>query len=213
MSQKSQLIDRLGAVVFGQANPRGLAGFAEALVAALPLLAVGLALGAFLTLALLRRRGVYVLLFIVVRRGGPVRGNPDLRTYSYHGMIYLGYVFATEREPWSPEDPYLAGAPLTYPWGYFALVGRLSALSSWAPSGIFTALNLAALGATVILVARITRLLGGGVADGNCAVVVGILAPTALGSGIALVFEPLRPLAIDPAVVDVFWFPFGLPPP
>lgn len=176
------------------------------LVALLPLLAISLAFSSFIVVALIPRRTVYLLLFVLTLTAGILLVNPHLMTYSYHGMIHLGYVYATERPPWPPEDPYLAGTPLYYPWAYHALVARISSTLGVAASWVFAGCNLAALAASIPAVARISRLLKDDEMTANCAVVLAVLAPTFLGAGAAMVLDPLIPSGIDPALVGAFWF-------
>jgi hypothetical protein len=127
-------------------------------------------------------------------------------------MIHLGYVYATERPPWPPEDPYLAGTPLYYPWVYHALVGRISSLLDEAPSWIIAGCNLAALAVTIVVVAGISRLLDGDAITANCAVVLAVLAPTVMGPGLEPVFNLLLPPGIPKSVLAAFWDGRALPP-
>lgn len=182
------------------------------LVGLLPLVAISLALSAFIVVALIPRRTVYLLLFVLTLTAGIYVVNPHLMTYSYHGMIHLGYVYATERLPWPPEDPYLSGTPLCYPWVYHALVAKISSTLDVAPSWVFAGCNLAALAVSIVAVAAISRLLKGDKITANCAIVLAILAPTFLGTAAQMVFGPLIPAEIDPALVNALWFGYGLPP-
>ncbi len=189
-----------------------LAGLAGNLVSLLPMLAISLALGAFINSVLVARRTAYLLLFVLAAAAAIYLINPQLRTYSYHGMVHLGYVYVTQRTHWPPEDPYMAGTPLSYPWAYHALVGGISSLFAVSASWVFALCNLAALAVTIIVVGRTSRLLGGDGITANVAVVIAVLAPTFLGTGARMVLEPLVPPSIEPALVDAFWFDRALPP-
>src|SRR4051794_36721767 len=129
--------------------------FAGNLAALLPLLAIGLALGLLIVFVLLPRRTAYLLALIVAIAASILLINPHLVTYSYHGMVHLGYIYATLRPPWPPEDPFMAGTPLSYPWAFHALVGRISALLEVSPAWVHAAANLAALAATAAAVAAL----------------------------------------------------------
>ena len=172
------------------------------LVALFPLLPFSLALAALIVFVLIPKRTVYLLLFVWTLTAGLYWVNPHLMTYAYHGMIHLGYVYATQRNPWPPEDPYLAGTPLYYPWAYHALVARISSTLQVAPSWIFTGCNLAALAVSIVVVERISRLLNGDRITANCTVVLAVLAPTFLVLEPRLVFEPLVPAGIDSKLVS-----------
>jgi hypothetical protein len=184
-----------------------LTRFTENLVGLLPLLAISLALSAFIVFGLISRRTVYLLLFVLALTAAIYLVNPIISTYSNHGMAHLGFVYATGRFHWPPEDPYFAGTSLHYPWGYDALVGGVSSLLNVPPSWVYAGCNLAALAVTVVAVAGITRLLEGDEITANCAVVIAVLAPTLLGGGAEVFLGPLT-RAIHPA----FWGPEALPP-
>jgi hypothetical protein len=185
----------------------------KGLAALLPMFLTSLPLGAFIGLVLIPRRTIYLLLFVLASSATIYWINPHLRTYSNHGMIHLGYIFATERPPWPPEDPYLAGTPLCYPWVHHALVGRISSLLDVAPGWVIAGCNLAALVVTIVVVAKISRLLDGDVITANCAVVLAVLAPTVLGSEVgSILFTPLMPPGIGGPLLAAFYNVNALPP-
>ena len=168
--------------------------FGSNLVDLLPIFAASLAFGASIVFVLLPRRTLYLMLFVVALVAAVYVINPTMSIYSNHGMAHLGFVYASQRFHWPPEDPYFAGTSLHYPWGFDALVGGISSLLSVSPTWAYIGCNLAALAVSVIAVAKISRLLEGDLVTANCAVVIGLLAPTLLGDGAEGVFWPLSPL-------------------
>ncbi len=212
MRRASVLLTLLNVPSLGHEVHGKLTRLVDNLVALFPLLPFSLALGALIVFVLIPRRSVYMLLFVWTLTAGLYWVNPHLMTYAYHGMIHLGYVYATQRNPWPPEDPYLAGTPLYYPWAYHALVARISSILQVAPSWIFAGCNLAALAVSIVVVERISRLLKGDRITANCTIVLAVLAPTFLGAGAPMVFDPLVPAGIDSKLVNAFWFEYGLPP-
>ncbi len=198
----SQALPQIGRKILGR-----LAWFAHNLVGLLPLLPVSLALGAFIVFVLFPRRTIYLLLFVLAITAAIYLVNPIVSTYSNHGMAHLGFLYATERFHWPPEDPYFAGTSLHYPWGYDALVGEISSLLGVPPNWVYAGCNLAALAVTVLAVAGITRLLEGDETTANCAVVIAVLAPTLLGGAAGMFLEPLT-RSVNPE----FWGPEALPP-
>ena len=184
-----------------------LAYFAHNVLGMFPLLAISLALGAFTVLVLIPRHVIYLLLFIIALTTVFFVMNPAMVTYSNHGMIHLGFVYATERDQWPPEDPYFAGTPLHYPWAYHALVGGISSLLQVAPSWVFAGTNLLALAITIIAVAGLSKILDGDETTANSAIIVTVLAPTFLGNGAGAIFWPLSPVHDE-----AFWRWNGLPP-
>jgi hypothetical protein len=180
---------------------------AQNLVALLPLVPVSVALAAFIVFALIPRRTIYLLLVILSLTAAIYLINPMISIYSNHGMAHLGFVYAAKRFNWPPEDPYFAGTPLRYPWGYDAMVAVISSLLDVSPGWVYAGSNLAALAVTILAVAGIARLLEGDAPTANCAVVLAVLAPTFLGAGAGGVFWPVSPVT-DPAL----WGPEALPP-
>lgn len=61
-----------------------------------------------------------------------------------------------------PPDPYLAGQPLRYHWGYNALVAGLSALAGARPLTVFVLLAPLGLAVALVAMARLVRAMGGG---------------------------------------------------
>jgi hypothetical protein len=85
--------------------------------------------------------------------------NPDVRLVSVHGLIHTGIVYQILNGGLPPDNPWLAGQPLRYPWGFHACVAAICRTFQITPAWSFALINLVSLGACMILIARIARCL------------------------------------------------------
>jgi hypothetical protein len=71
--------------------------------------------------------------------------DDDFRVYSHHGLLHASYVAAIATRGAPPEDPFFAGAPLSYPWLHHAMVAGAARATGLGVPELFAATSLAAL--------------------------------------------------------------------
>ncbi len=86
---------------------------------------------------------------------------PDVRVYSIHGFIHTPIVYQILENGVPAENPFFAGYPVHYPYGYHAVVAWLASTLNITPAWVFAGGNLLAIIATCALIAGIGRLYTG----------------------------------------------------
>ena len=103
----------------------------------------------------------------------PLAANSTLHLRA-DAMSNTALAHAVRRHGLPPSDPYLAGQPLHYHWGYNAAVAGLSALTGIEPLPLMVWLGPLALAMILVSASRLARWLGGG--DGGAALALVLVA-------------------------------------
>ncbi len=90
----------------------------------------------------------------------PLAMNPSLHLRA-DAMSNTALAHAVRRHGLPPTDPYLAGQPLQYHWGYNAAIAGLSALAGVEPLPLMVWLGPVALAVALVAGARLVRRAGG----------------------------------------------------
>jgi len=107
------------------------------------------------------QRRLYLLVGgCVVAVALPLAANPSLHLRA-DAMSNTALAHAVRRHGLPPPDPYLAGQPLQYHWGYNAAIAGLSALTGIEPLPLMVWLGPAALAVALAAGARLVRRAGG----------------------------------------------------
>ncbi|MBN2447488.1 MAG: hypothetical protein JXO22_12220 [Phycisphaerae bacterium] len=128
-----------------------------------PLLFKSLAIGVLPVAAVLllgrRRRGPWLLLALGMLPLVLVYVlNPFHRIYAYHGMMHTSIVYQVIERGLPPENPWLAGEPLAYPWAYHLVIADAARWFSLPLSVCFAAVNCVCLLVTLIALYRVAAL-------------------------------------------------------
>ncbi len=89
-------------------------------------------------------------------------GDPQVRGNWGHAWTHSGMTYMIANGQLRPEEQYLAGVALAYPWGGAVVQAVLSWLVDSAPGSSFMLSNLATLVGTIALVAELIAALSGG---------------------------------------------------
>ncbi|HUT32824.1 MAG TPA: hypothetical protein VNE39_05050 [Planctomycetota bacterium] len=116
----------------------------------------------------------------------PLAVNPSLHLRA-DAMSNTALAHAVRRHGLPPPDPYLAGQPLQYHWGYNAAVAGLSALTGLDPLPLMVWLGPVALGVVLVAGARIVRRAGGSNEGAALAALLALVGLNGWGWGILAV--------------------------
>jgi hypothetical protein len=127
--------------------------------------------------------GVIYLLFLYLI-------NPIHRVYSAHGFIQASIFYQILNGNLPPLQPYLAGQPLFYLWGYHFLAVCISKVFNISPFWSFVVINIISLFLAIILSYNISFLLIENSRANILSVIVSIFAITPYPSRIANIIYP-----------------------
>jgi hypothetical protein len=109
--------------------------------------------------------------------------NPNMRVYSAHGFMHTSIVYEIMNGHLPPSNPLLAGERLLYPWGHHAVVALVCSAFQIAPPNAFAAINVVALGLTLLLVFHTAGRLGYDRSGQILAVVLSVFGLTCFNKG------------------------------
>jgi len=86
--------------------------------------------------------------------------NPNNRVYSYHGMSHAAVSYQIANNTIPPTNPFIAGYPLHYHWGYHLLAAAFGKAFNMSPFVAFAVINVLSLLVALVVVHKIsTRLI------------------------------------------------------
>lgn len=85
--------------------------------------------------------------------------NPKWRIYSYHSLWHTAIVYRIAGGEIPPIHPFLGGEPLRYCWGNHLIASVPLKAFTLAPSYAFALINIISLALSMVLVAKISRLM------------------------------------------------------
>jgi len=106
--------------------------------------------GAGILWAILLAASSVILLYII---------NPNLRVYSMHGFLHTAITNQILNGLIPPPNPFLAGEPLLYHWGYHCLAAAIARILNISPPYAFAVINTTSLCAVLFLAYKISGLL------------------------------------------------------
>jgi len=106
--------------------------------------------------------------------------NVHTRIYSIHGFIHSGIVYRILSGQIPPTNPFLAGQPLLYPWGYHSGAALICSAFNISPFYAFNIINLASLIVVMVLIYRIAGFVFSDISTRIMAVIISLFGTTIL---------------------------------
>lgn len=157
---------------------------------------------------------IILLLTGVYSMAIPYLANEKWLLLDHHGLMHSTFVYQIIEHGYPPENPYLAGEPLYYHWGYHLIVAWLTRALRLNPSLIFVLLNAVSLIAVNILIYKISRQLVSHPGSNLYSVIIAVYAITFTKGLLRLLglqwFKDFRGLPILKKFSNVTGLPLGL---
>lgn len=134
--------------------------------------------------------GLFILLMVSLI-------NPNNRVYSWHGFIHGAITYEILNGNIPPANPFLAGEPLLYPWGYHLLGAILSQVFNTTPFYAFWIINIFFLMAAMVLVFLISRMLIPESRSNILSVLISLCGVTVLDSRMIHELSRILPIPIE----------------
>lgn len=144
----------------------------------------------------------------------PYLANEKWLLMDHHGLMHSTFVYQIIEQGYPPTNPYLAGEPLHYHWGYHLIVAWLAQMLRLNPSLVFLLLNAVSLIAVSIFIYRISRQLLSHPGSNLYSVIFAVYAITFTKGVLSLLglqwFKDFRGLPILKKFSNITGLPLGL---
>ncbi len=144
----------------------------------------------------------------------PYLANEKWLLLDHHGLMHSTFVYQIIEHGFPPTNPYLAGEPLYYHWGYHLIVAWLVQALHLNPSLVFMLLNAVSLIAVSIILYRISQQLLSHPGSNLYSVIMAVYAITFTKGLLRLLglqwFKDFRGLPILKKFSNVTGLPLGL---